>query len=106
VSGLLVVVGVRAQSVVDSWRAGDLEATRWNLERLLAAVEKARAGGAPRGADGRRVDWTKLDELRVDELRRMSRELEPDELAELRELRRRETVEAFRRRRELYRRSP
>jgi len=55
VSGLFVVVVVRAQRVVDTFRDPfySLDELRFEVERLLASIEKARAGGAPRGANGR-----------------------------------------------------
>ena len=54
-SGLFVVVVVRAQRVVDTFRDPfySLDELRFEVERLLASIEKARAGGAPRGANGR-----------------------------------------------------
>ena len=48
-TGHFVIVQVRAQQVVDAFDAHrPLDEIRWLTERLLASIEKARAGNQPR----------------------------------------------------------
>lgn len=54
--GTLAVVSVRATRLVDSYRAGAGPAElRWEAERLLAAIDKARTGRPRDPRTGRRA---------------------------------------------------
>lgn len=51
--GTLVVVRVRLDALQRAIQARDWHQVEWEFDRVRSAVEKAAAGGAPRGADGR-----------------------------------------------------
>ena len=80
---------------------------------VLISVDDDQGRNALRGVGRKQVNggntpaiWTPDDDRRIRELRESTRarELTSDERQELRELRRREGIEAFRRRREMYKR--
>ena len=54
-SGLLVVVQVRLEALQRAIQARNWQDTEWEFDRVRSAVDKATAGGAPRGPDGTRT---------------------------------------------------
>jgi hypothetical protein len=52
--GPLMVVQVRLGALKGAIQARDWAAVEWEFDRVRSSVEKAAAGGAPRGRDGTR----------------------------------------------------
>lgn len=51
--GLLMVVDVRLQALGQAIRERNWSEVEWQFDRVRSALDKAQAGGAPRGAGGR-----------------------------------------------------